>query len=268
MGDAANMTVMLGNGEWSADAEYFTPLSGSGQWGFALSGGRERAYLSNFDEYALERYSARAMYYVDDMKNYRLGIGVGGGFVNTPGYRRFSWGPYLYFNKDTLDNLLTPSKGYSLNFQFWLNDEEIAVSRTTLNAYIPLRSNLRFLLNFGVETGENDIPAYRVVLGDREELISLARRPWAGDQAAWASVGIGRDFYHSWWGALRGDIFASYGSILENWNVTHDAWEAGIALTVSGQAFKGRLAMVYSSEDEFVFGFSMGNPMWHVSPLP
>ncbi|MDR1509620.1 MAG: patatin-like phospholipase family protein [Synergistaceae bacterium] len=268
MGDATNMTVRLGNSEWSADAEYFTPLSDRGQWGFALSGGRERAYLSNFDEYALGRYSARAMYYVNNMRNYRLGIGVGGEYADTPGYHRFAWGPYLYFNKDTLDNLLIPSKGYSLNFQFWLNDEDIAVSRTTLNAYIPLRSNLRFLLNFGMETGEKDNPAYRVVLGDREELISLARRPWAGDQAAWASVGIGRDFHNSWWGALRGDIFASYGSVMENWNITHDAWEAGVALTVSGKAFKGRLAMVYSSEDEFVFGFSMGNPMWYVSPLP
>ncbi|MDR2780165.1 MAG: patatin, partial [Synergistaceae bacterium] len=246
----------------------FTPLTSGGQWGFAVSGGREEWDLNGFDEYSIGRYSARVMYYRDRIKNYRLGIGVGGEYADTPGWRRFSWGPYLYFNRDTLDNMLTPSKGYSFNFQLWLNNEDIAVSRTTLNAYIPLRSNLRFLLNFGLETGENDNPAYRVVLGDREELLSLARHPWAGDQAAWTSVGIGRDFHHSWWGTLRGDIFASYGAVLESWNVTRDAWEAGIAFTVSGQPLKGRVAMVYSSDNEFVFGFSIGNPAWHVSPLP
>jgi NTE family protein len=268
MGDAANMTLRLGNDEGGGDAEYFTPLSNGGQWGFAISGGREKWDLSDFGQYTLERYSARAMYYRDRIKNYRLGIGIGGEYADTAGYHGFSWGPYLYFNRDTLDNLLIPSKGYSFNLQFWLNDEGISVSRTTLNAYIPLRSNLRFLLNFGLETGEKDNPAYRVLLGNREELLSLARRPWAGDQAAWASVGIGRDFRHSWWGALRGDIFASYGAVLESWNVARDAWEAGIALTLSGQPFKGKIAMVYSSEDEFVFGFSIGNPVWHVSPLP
>jgi NTE family protein len=268
MGDAANMTIRFGNNEWNSDAEYFSPMSNGGQWGFALSGGREKMELNDFDIYSLERYTARVMYYIDKMKNYRFGIGVGGAYADAPGYDRFSWGPYLYFNRDTLDNLLTPSKGYSLNFQFWLNDEEIAVSRTTLNAYIPLRSNLRFLLNFGLETGEKDNPAYRVILGDREELLSLARHPWAGDQTAWASVGLGRDLYHSWWGTLRGDIFASYGAALESWNVAQDSWEAGVALTISGQALKGRIAMVYSDEGELVLGFSLGNPVWYVSPLP
>jgi NTE family protein len=268
MGDSTNLTLRFGNDEWGGDAEYFTPLSSGGQWGFAISGRREKWDLKNFDEYTLGRYSARVMHYSDRMKNYRLGIGIGGEYVDMPGYHRFLWGPYLYFNRDTLDNLLTPSKGYSVNLRLWLNDENIPVSRTTLNAYVPLKSNLRFLLNFGLETGERDNPAYRVILGDNEELYSLARHPWAGDQAAWASVGIGRDLRHSWWGTLRGDIFATYGSVLEGWNVTHDAWEAGVALTVSGQILRGRIAMVYSSEDEFVFGFSIGNPMWHMSPMP
>jgi NTE family protein len=267
-GDAANVNIRLGNDEWGGGARYFTPLVRGGQWGFSLAGSREWFEPAEFGSYSMERYSARALYYRERMDDFRFGIGAAGEYADAPDYERFSWGPYLYFNRDTLDNLLVPSKGYSFNSQLWLNDDNIFVSRTNLTAYIPWKSNLRFLLNFGLETGERDNATYRVLLGDREELLSLAKHPLAGDQAAWARVGLSRDFYNSWWGAVRGDIFATYGTVLESWDGIHDAWEAGVALSFPGQMLNGRIVLVYSSDGEIVFGFSLGNPRWHSSPLP
>ncbi|MDR3076465.1 MAG: patatin-like phospholipase family protein [Synergistaceae bacterium] len=267
-GDAMNLDIRLGNDEWGADVRYFTPLRSGGQWGFSLSGNKSEYGLSGLPDYSVERYSARALYYREEMDDFRIGVGFAGQYADAPGYGRFAWGPYLYFNRDTLDNLLIPSKGYSVNSRIWFNDDDIFVSRSTLTAYLPWKSNLRFLFNFGLETGKMDNAAYRAILGDSEELISLASQPMAGDQSAWARVGVSRDFYHSWWGAVRGELFATYGMVMENWKSTDDAWEAGAALSFPGQLLNGRIVLVYNNNDEFVFGFSLGNPGWNSNPLP
>jgi NTE family protein len=267
-GDAANLNVQLGNNEWNADARYFTPLRRGGQWGISLSGARDRYEFQNFGEYPVDRYSMRVLHYREHMDDFRVGFGVAAEYVDSPGDSGTSWGPYLYFNRDTLDNLLVPSKGYSVNSRLWYNNSGILVSRSTLTAYVPWRSNLRFLLNFGLETGEMDNPAYRAALGDSEELISLAKNPIAGDQSAWARVGLSRDFYNSWWGAVRGEVFATYGSVMEDWDPARYAWEAGVALTFPGQLLSGRIVLVYNYDHEFVFGFSLGTPRWNSGPLP
>jgi NTE family protein len=266
-GDSANLNLRLGNNEWGADARYFTPLKNWGQWGFALSASRDDYELYGFDPYTVERYSTRVMYYREGVSGGRIGFGLAGEYVNAPGHDKFVWGPYLYFDRDTFDNVLTPSRGYSVNARLWLNDDAL-VSRTTLTAYVPFMANLRFLLNFGLETGKRDNAAYRAILGDSEELISLANHPLAGDQAFWARIGMGRDFYSSWWGAIRGEVFAAYGAAMENWGMECDMWETGVALSLPGQLLNGRLVLVYNSNDEFVFGFSLGNPRWSFSPLP
>jgi NTE family protein len=267
-GDAANLDVWAGNREWGADARYFTQVMRKGQWGFSLGARKDEFSPDGYDEYSVERYSGRIMYYRENMDDYRFGIGVAGEFADASGYDKFAWGPYLYFNKDTLDNALIPSKGYSLNTQLWWNDSDILVSATNLTAYIPWKTNLHFLLNFGLGTGQKDNAAYRVMLGDKEELLSLTRRPIPGDQAAWARIGIGKDFYNSWWGAIRGDIFTTYGMIMDDWAKREDVWEAGVALSIPGQLLSGRLVMVYNDNGDFVLGFSLGNPAWHSSPLP
>jgi NTE family protein len=267
-GDAANVSLRLGNDEWGADAKYFTPLMNGGQWGFALSGRKDEYSPLEFGDYAVDRYAARVMYYRERMDDYRFGAGLAWEYAGSGDYDRAAWGPYLYFNRDTLDNVLVPTRGYSLNAQLWWNDADILVSRTNLTAYIPLRGKARLIASAGLETGERDNPAYRALLGNREELLGLAKHPVAGDQTAWARLGFGRDFYNSWWGALRGEVFASYGMVMEDWDVTDDAWEAGLALSVPGQFLMGRLALVYTGDGEWVVGFSLGAPKWTSSPLP
>ncbi|MDR1651768.1 MAG: patatin-like phospholipase family protein [Synergistaceae bacterium] len=267
-GDSANLDIWLGDEEYSAYARYFTPLLKGGQWGFSLGARRERFEPENFGEYSQARYSGRALYYLERTGNVRFGMGAAGEYADMGASDRFSWGPYFYFNRDTLDNLLIPSKGYSFNSQIWWNDSDILVSRTSLVAYIPWRTDLRFLLSFGLETGEKDHQAYRVLLGDKEELFSAARRPMAGDQFTWARVGLGKDFYNSWWGAVRGEIFASYGMVMDDWDRADDAWEAGVLLSLPGQILSGRVILVYSGAGELVFGFSLGSPRWTAAPLP
>ena len=267
-GDAANIDARYGNEEWVVGARYFTPLTGGGQWGFALSGGRNEFEPDGFGRYSVERYNARVLYYRERMDDFRFGIGVAGEYAKAPGYDGFSWGPYLYFNRDTLDNFLTPSSGYSFNSRAWLGSDNILSSNTTLTAYIPWRRDLRLMLNFGLATGERDNAVYRALLGGMEELYSLARTPLAGDQAAWARVGLSRDFHSSWWGAVRGEVFVAYGMSMEDWNISRDAWETGLALSFPGQLLSGKIVLVYGDDDDLVLGFSLGDPSSHPGNLP
>ncbi|MDR3164067.1 MAG: patatin-like phospholipase family protein [Synergistaceae bacterium] len=269
-GDAANINTRYGNEEWGVDARYFTPLTVGGQWGFSLSGGKNHFEPDGFDSYSVEKYSARILYYRERMDDFRFGIGLAGEYARAPGYDGFSWGPYLYFNRDTLDNLLTPSRGYSFNSRIWLGGggDDIFSSRTTLTAYIPWKSDLRFMLNFGLATGERNNAAYSVLLGSMEELYSLARTQLVSDQAMWARVGLSRDFHNSWWGAVRGEVFVAYGASMEDWNTSRDVWEVGLALSFPGQLLSGKIVLVYSNDDDVVFGFSLGDPRWRGGNLP
>ncbi|MDR1943484.1 MAG: patatin-like phospholipase family protein, partial [Synergistaceae bacterium] len=132
MGDAANLMLRYGENEWNVNARYFTPVLNGGQWGFALGAKRDKMDPKGFDGYAVERYQARAVYYKEN-ENSRLGFGLAAEHANAKGdFDDYEFGPYLYFNADTLDNLLMPSKGYSFNTQIWWNSDYIWVSRTNL----------------------------------------------------------------------------------------------------------------------------------------
>lgn len=269
-GDSLNFEGRMGgDNEWGTQLRYFTPLLNQGQWGFALNGRRDGYSPDGMDSYHVERYSARALYYLEH-RNSRIGFGVAGEHTNALGSDEdYVWGPYFYYNLDTLDNALVPTKGLSLNSQVWWNTDNVWVSRTNLTGYIPWSSpNLHFVVNLGLETGDMENQAYRVLLGDQEELYSLAAHPYAGDQSAWARIGVGRNLYNSWWGAVRGEVFGTYGMVMEDWNRTKDAWELGLALSVPGQFLNGKLLLIYDDGGEFTLGFTLGTPRWWDSPLP
>ncbi|MDR3332445.1 MAG: patatin-like phospholipase family protein [Synergistaceae bacterium] len=266
-GDSANLEGRMGNDEWGAAIRYFTPMMNYSQWGFSLSGRRDDLRPEGMDDYYLERYAARALYYRESSDR-RVGLGLAGEKTNSGGSDKSVWGPYLYFNKDTLDNQLSPNRGYSLNGNVWWNTNDVLVSRTELSAYLPWRENNHIVLNLGLETGDRDSQAYRVMLGDQEELFSLARHPLVGDQSAWAHVGLGRNFYTTWWGSLRGEVFASYGMVMDRWSRVADAWETGLAFSVPGQFFNGRVLLVYDDDGEVTVGFTIGIPRWWSGALP
>jgi NTE family protein len=267
-GDSANIEGRYGNDEWGASLRYFTPMVRYGQWGFSLNTRRDNISPDGFDPYQLERFSARALYYRESSDR-RVGFGMAMERADSDERDHNSvWGPYLYFNKDTLDDRLNPTDGYSLNSQIWWNTADVWVSRSELTAFVPLFSKNHVVLNFGLETGDIKNRAYRALLGDQEELYSRARHPLAGDQSAWARLGFGRNFYTSWWGSIRGEVFATYGMVMENWSNSGDAWETGLALSVPGQLLNGSILLIYGDEGEFSLGFTLGIPRWASSPLP
>lgn len=265
-GDSAVFSGRYGENEWGLNARYFTPLENGAQWGFALGMRRDEMAPEGMSEYALETYSARAVYY-KERGDSRLGVGIAGKHANSEG-RDDSYGPYFYYNSDTLDNLLMPSSGYSLNMQAWWADSGVWVSRTNLTAYVPFTDSMHFVMEFGLETGDKQNQAFRALLGDQEELYSLSRRPLAGDQSAWAHAGVGKNFSHSWWGAIRGEVFARYGMIMDDWSVEDDAWEAGIALSIPGQFLNSKILLIYDNHGEFTVGYTLGMPSWQNSQVP
>ncbi|MDR1471021.1 MAG: patatin-like phospholipase family protein [Synergistaceae bacterium] len=265
-GDSANFDLRVGDDSWGAALGYFTPLRDGGQWGVSLGARSEKFFPRGMDEYHLDRYSLRGMYYWE-RNDSRVGFGIAGDRI---GGRRGETkvGPYFYYNRDTLDNLIIPSRGYSINSQIWWGDMDTLVSRSNFTAYLPLMNDLHLVTNVGLYTGDKSHRAYRALLGDREELFSLAGNPLPGDEAAWAHLGVGKYFYNSWWGAVRGELFASYGIVMDDWSRTAEAWEAGLALSVPGQFLNGRLLLVYDDDNELTLGFTLGNPKWWASPLP
>lgn len=266
-GDTLGAEGRFGNEEWGAHLRYFTPMSAGDQWGFALSAAREWNSPYGMDSYSFDRYSGRIMRYHDGVSG-RLGYGLALDSTNIREEDGLVWGPYIYYTHDSLDNTITPRKGVALDSRIWWNSESIWVSHTRMTAYIPTRGSLSFKVNMGLKTGEMRSRAYRALLGSNEELFSLARHPYAGDQAAWVHAGAEYEFYKSWWGALRGELFAAYGIVMEDWSRQKDAWETGLALSVPGQFFNGRLLFVYGQEGEFTVGFTIGKPSWWSSPLP
>lgn len=266
-GDTAILDGKFGNEEWNGMLRYFTPLTGSHQWGFAISGGRESYAPYGLDEYRIDRLSARIMRY-SDWLNGRLGYGIAAARTDKTYSDRTTWGPYLYYTAATLDDVIMPTRGWAVDSKVWWNSDSIWVSDSRLTAYIPTRGDLSFVMNLGLKTGKENSSGYRALLGSREELFSLARHPLYGDQAAWAHLGAQYDFTTSWWGALRGELFARYGMVMNRWTRKDDAWEAGIALSVPGQFFNARLLLVYDDDGQFTTGFSIGTPNWSGGPLP
>ncbi|MDR3321834.1 MAG: patatin-like phospholipase family protein, partial [Synergistaceae bacterium] len=264
-GDAANFDARYGKDEWGLNTRYFTPLQGGEQWGFALGTRKESYEPEGFADASFKRYYARAVFYMES-DNSRFGLGAAMEYTdaNEGGHE---YGPYLYYTIDTLDNQLVPTRGYTFNTQVWWNTANILTSRTNLTAYIPFALNKKMhnALDLGLETGDAEHEAYRALLGDQEELMSLSRNPLAGDQAAWARLGIGKNFLSSWWGTVRGEIFAGYGVIMDDWSRRDEAWETGIAISVPGEFLNGKLLLIYDNHGELSFGYTLGiqNNWWN-----
>jgi NTE family protein len=66
------------------------------------------------------------------------------------------------------------------------------------------------------------------------------------------------------------DIFASGGRVYrDDWDDFQDAWEAGLALTLPGRFFDGKIFVTYDDREEWTLGYIIGRPRYKLGePVP
>jgi NTE family protein len=109
---------------------------------------------------------------------------------------------------------------------------------------------------------------HAVYLGASEELYSKAANPIEAERMAWANIAFRRILRKGVFGSITGEIFGGAGYA---WNRNDDRdilWEAGISVTVPNNLINTKLALFYTGDREWRFGFFVGNPIWDHYPLP
>ncbi|WP_281745047.1 patatin-like phospholipase family protein [Thermanaerovibrio acidaminovorans] len=264
-GDVMEGQFRLGD-HWGWVLRYFSPYDDDSQWGMALTAREDEISPSGMSQERWKRYGLRALRYSDNGRT-RFGWGALVENVDLKDSRTLT-GPYLYLYHDGTDSKQHPTRGYALEVNVWSPNLDRVISRTVFNRYVPWGDRYRVVISGGLETGDREDPPHRAYLGDQEELYSLGDSPLAGDQAAWLRVGISGTVMQTWWGRLNAELFGTAGMVMNRWTRTDDSWEVGLALSIPGQFFNGRLMTVYDKGGNLTFGFSVGDPIWWNSPLP
>lgn len=264
-GDVGELQLRVGD-HWGGVLRYFSPYKGNSHWGVVLTGREEEISPNDGLRSIWERYGLRVLRYYDNGRT-RVGVGAQAERVEMAGDSN-SFGPYVYFAYDNTDSNNFPTRGYAVESNLWAPDLRRVLSRTVFQSYVPWRDKWRVVLSGGLETGNGDDPPHSAYLGDQEELYSLGDKPLKGDQAVWVRVGISGTVFQTWWGRVNAELFGAAGAVLRDWVRTDDSWEVGLALSIPGQFFNGRLITVYDKGGKLTFGFSIGEPIWWNGPLP
>jgi NTE family protein len=136
----------------------------------------------------------------------------------------------------------------------------------------PLSSRWRGYLKAGLMEGNSDgrYIGQGAYLGAREELYSLADRPILGERFAWWRLGFRRRLGESGDSPWEGELFGGQGYVWDNGGELFDEpWEVGVALTVPSRLLKARFLAIYDDDNDWTFGFSIGDPMWTLRyPFP
>jgi NTE family protein len=266
-GDVAALEYRLGN-RWGAMSRYFTPLDkNDSQFGIVLAGREEGAEPGNASDFNFERYTGKIAWYKNFNERFRAGIGYAVERISGSDGSTES-GPYIHLAFNTLDDPILPTKGTTFASEIWLPTGETAVTHTAFQTHLPIWQKWKFILGGGLKTGDGDSPAYAAILGNNEELYSLAQHPLIGDQAYWLHLGAARMMLKSWWGGVNVELFGNYGNVLREWDNTRDWWEAGLALSIPTNNFASKFIVVYDQGGNFTFGYSIGIPHWWDGPIP
>jgi len=266
-GDVGSLEYRLGT-KWGIMARYFTPLDESDtQFGLLLAGREEGATPGNARRFDFERYTGRVSWYKTFNERMRVGIGYGVERTSSFGEGTES-GPYLSLAFNTLDDPVIPTKGTSLSSDMWFPIGETAVTHTVFQTNLPVWENWKVILSGGLKTGDMGDPVYAALLGNNEELYSLAEHPLMGDEAYWLHIGAARIVMKSWWGGVNIEFFGNYGEVMREWSNIGSWWEMGVSLSVPMNNFGGKAVVVYDQGGEFTFGYSIGIPHWWDGPLP
>lgn len=269
-GDIGSLEYRLGN-RWGLMGRYFTAMNSSdSQFGLVLSAREEGLSPRNIGvDFEYERFSARAAWYRSFSDNFRAGVGYAVERVTgdlEDGETRH--GPYLNVSFNNLDDPLLPTKGVAITSDIWIPSDGTAVTSTAFTSYLPIWDKWKVIFSGGLKTGDMTEPAYAAILGNHEELYSLAHRPMIGDQVYWLHLGAARTMMKSWWGGINVELFGNYGQALFEWDNMDDWWEVGIGLSIPTNNLAGKVVVVYDQGGDFTFGYSIGIPNWWSGPLP
>jgi NTE family protein len=198
---------------------------------------------------------------VNDM---RAGIGlVGEYFTVDSGEDEGHGGPKAYLIYNTLDDLLDPTRGFYVRTDLYWRDLDSLLGRMEFKGVTGIGgSRTRILLQGGFFAGDDHDAYSRAYLGAREELHSLADSPLSGENAAWWRATIRRVLTESWWGTINADLFFSQGYLLDD-DLTslEDPWELGLGFSIPGSMLNATVFAVYTDDDEWDFGATIGLPV-------
>lgn len=266
-GDVGSLEYRLGN-NWGAQGTYFTaPDRNDSQFGLLLSARRESYRLRGAEsDTEFDRHSARLAWYRSFDDKARLGIGYAIEKVTADDTYT---GPYFSLFFSSLDDPILPTKGVAVSSNIWVPLDNPVVTHTAFQTHLPMGwRNWKLTFSGGLKTGDADNPPYAAVLGNREELYSLAKNQLIGDQAYWLHFGASHTLMKSWWGGINAEVFGNYGQVMREWKNSGSWWEAGLALSIPLNNFGGKFVVVYDQGGEVTFGYSIGIPHWWNGPLP
>ena len=268
--DGDSLRTHLGLGEqWRFDSRYLSPVrEGYRRWEINAKAGSRRLTPEGSEPLQWDRYSL-AWSGIYSRGLFRASLGYAGEFIQFDGEDSTHHGPLLVLAWDGLDDPFDPAEGFSASLSAWWMDSSSLLARMDLLWVTPLGERWRLLVKGGATAGDASRPYHSVYLGTREELLSLASRPLAGENAAWGGVAFRRVFQRSLWGTVNLDILANVGqSYGPSWERLESAWEAGLALSLPGGFLNGRLLAIYDDRSEWTFGFTIGRPLWDTDPMP
>lgn len=265
-----SLRTYIGFGEqWRLAARYLSPvMEGYRRWEISAKAGHRGISPAGGGRLQWDRYSlALSGYYASGP--FRASLGYAGEMVHFEGIEQTFSGPVLTLAWEGLDDPIDPTEGFSASISMWWRDTSSLLARMDLLWVASPGEDWRLFVKGGAVAGDAATPFHSAYLGAREELFSLAARPMRADNAAWGGIAIRRVFRKSWWGTINLDLFANAGQTYgPSWERLDNAWETGIALSVPGRFFNGRLLVIYDDRSQWTIGFTIGRPMWDSDPLP
>ncbi|MEX2641362.1 MAG: patatin-like phospholipase family protein [Balneolales bacterium] len=265
---ASTLRISLGLGrEPFIDGQFFNYIGNTDKFGF-------RSQL-NYRQHNIDLYNEGQRIFNTKVNTFALNLllypAVSTKFIAGAGFREeayslsgsigigqfpFDWSnihiPYLLFETDTLDDILFPTRGYSLTLQSDLAMIPFAGSinytRHYLNweGYLPIHRHGSVVtrLNLGYSTYENLPLHLRFFLGGYPDLLGYYPQEFSGNQAKFLQVG----YQHQFEPGITVHAAANMGSTNFSWDTSplSHGYQTGAGLTIRTDTRLGPLGVTFS----------------------
>lgn len=268
-GDLLWVALAVGQ-DWGISARYLTPSRGNDRWEGVLSARQRDVSPVNAASARWERYGL-TLYRKSVRGDWRYGLGITLEQLENHGDfdEGFAWGPAFYVGYEGLDDPVDPRTGTQWMLRGWWRNADTLLLRAGGLSVWSISPVWRILLSGGLEVGDDSNPATAAWLGGSDDLLGLGEHPYLADRVAWARVALRRELKRSWWGSTNIDVFGAVGGTFDSgWSNLETPWEAGVSMGIPNNFLEGRFFILYNSESEVIYGFSLGRPIPVRDPLP